>query len=155
VVQIFILNNIRFAGFMNPYIYVLFILWLPFETPGWLLLLLAFAIGFTIDMFSGIMGMHTAATVLMAFVRPGLLKRIAVRSQYDTGLQPGIQDFGFQWFFSYALVLVLVHHFLLFYLEVFSFRDFLVTLSRVIFSTAFSLVLIFLTEYLFLKAKKS
>lgn len=154
LIQIFVLNKIRFGGYLNPYLYVLFILLLPFETPKWLLLLSAFFLGLFVDMFSGVMGIHAAASVLMAFARPGVMKIIAARGQYEPGSQPGIQDFGFPWFFSYSLLLVVLHHLLLFYLEVFSFHEFFITFLRVIFSTAFTLILIFITEYLFLKNKR-
>ncbi|MCU0363051.1 MAG: rod shape-determining protein MreD, partial [Bacteroidales bacterium] len=43
--QVLVFNNIQFSGFINPYVYVLFILLLPLAVPGWLLLLLAFITG--------------------------------------------------------------------------------------------------------------
>jgi len=154
LIQIFVLNQIRLGGYINPYLYVLFILLLPFETPHWLLLVLAFGLGLTIDVFSNTMGMHTAATVLMAFARPGVLKMIATKAQYESGVKPGIQDMGFPWFFSYAGILILIHHFLLFYIEVFRFSEFFTTFFRVILSSIVTLCLVILTEYLFLKIKK-
>ena len=49
LIQVMILNNIQVSGFINPYMYVLFILLLPFETPNWLLLLLSFFLGLSVD----------------------------------------------------------------------------------------------------------
>lgn len=154
IIQIFLLNQIRLGGYINPYLYVLFILLLPFETPRWLLLILAFALGLTIDIFSGTMGMHTAASVLMAFARPCVLKMIATKAQYESGVKPGIQDMGFPWFFSYAGLLIFIHHFLLFYIEVFRFSEFFTTFFRVILSSIVTLALVILSQYLFLKIKK-
>jgi len=65
--QVFVLNNIQVSGYINPYMYVLFILLLPFETPRWLLLISGFAIGISIDLFANTPGMHASATVFMAF----------------------------------------------------------------------------------------
>lgn len=69
--QLLIFNNIEFSGYVNPYVYVMFILILPVSIPSWILLLLGFLTGFVIDVFSGTMGVHTFATVLAGFVAHG------------------------------------------------------------------------------------
>lgn len=153
LVQVFILNNVQLGGYINPYLYVMFILLLPFETPGWLLLGLAFLLGFTVDVFSTTMGMHTAACVFMAYFRPLVLRSVASRQDYEPGIEPGIKDLGFQWFFSYSLFLVFIHHLIFFFLESFRFSEFFPTLLRVLLSVAFSMLLIIVTEYLFKKKK--
>jgi rod shape-determining protein MreD len=70
LLQVLLFNNIQFSGYINPYIYVMFILLLPVEIPAWLMLLLSFATGVIIDYFSGSPGVHSSATVLAGFVRP-------------------------------------------------------------------------------------
>ena len=152
--QVLILNNIQFNGYINPYLYIYFILLLPFETPKWLLLISAFFLGLGIDMFSGTMGINAAATVFMAFFRPIVIKLIASKKDYEQGIQPSISALGFKWFFSYSLILVLIHHFAFFYIEVFRFSEFLTTFYRVIFSTIFTLILIIFCQYLFFKSSK-
>jgi len=147
--QVLILDNINFFGYVNPYLYVYFILLLPFEVPGWLLLASAFALGFSIDIFNGTLGMHTASSVMMAFLRPAVINSIASRKEFEPGMRPSISDLGFQWFFSYAVILVFIHHIVLFYLEVFRFSDFFITLRRVVLSSVFTLLLVILTQYLF------
>jgi len=71
--QLLIFNNIEFSGYVNPYVYVMFILILPVAMPSWILLLLGFLTGFVIDLFSGTMGVDTFATVIAAYVRPWVL----------------------------------------------------------------------------------
>jgi hypothetical protein len=151
LLQVLILNNIQFSGYINPYLYVLFIILLPFETPKWLILVLGFLLGFSIDLFSNTIGMHTFATVLIAFLRPYILKFIAPREGYETGTRPNLKFFGFEWFFKYAIILVLIHHFSLFFIEAFTFHQFFATLLRVILSSMFTLLLIVLSQYLTLK----
>jgi cell shape-determining protein MreD len=148
LVQVFIFNNIQFSGYINPYVYVLFILLLPFETPGWLLLTLAFLLGFSIDILSGTLGMHTAATVFMAFLRPFVLQVFSPRDGYEAGTYPRVHYYGFNWFLKYAAILILAHHLVLFYMEIFRFSDFFSTLLRVLLSTVFSLTLILLSQYI-------
>jgi len=99
--QVLILNNIQLGGIINPYLYVLFLLTLPVQTPK----------------------------VLLLFV-------------------------GFRWFLVYASVLVFVHHFIIFNLEIFRFSDFWSTQLRVLYSSIFTLVLIILSQYLLYKPEK-
>ena len=150
LVQVLILNNIQLSGYLNPYIYILFILSLPYEIPNWLLLVLAFALGITVDLFSHTVGMHSSATVFMAFLRPAVLRTLEPRGGYEPDTQPSIKDYGFSWYFKYAGILVFVHHIFLFYVEVFKLSGFFHTLSRAILSVLFSLALILLIK-LFVK----
>ena len=148
LLQIFILNNVQMGGFINPYIYILFIILLPINTPKWLLLVLGFVLGITIDIFSHTPGMNSSATVFMAFIRPYVLEVIAPREGYEKDSSPRLKIYGFTWFLRYSFILVLAHHFVLFYVEVFRFSDFFLTFSRVILSTIFSTLLIVTSQYL-------
>jgi len=153
LLQVLVLNNINLGGYLNPYVYVMFILLLPFETPNWLLLLSAFVLGFTIDIFTASMGMHAAAATFMAFLRPSVSRIIHSRKEYEPGIKPGINDLGIRWFFSYTLILVFAHNLLLFFVEVFRFEEFFTTMSRVILSTMLSTLLIILINLLVKKDK--
>ncbi|MEN8227486.1 MAG: rod shape-determining protein MreD [Bacteroidota bacterium] len=145
--QVLVMDNVMINGFMVPYIYLLFILLMPFETPRWTQLLLGFLLGMGIDIFENTPGMHTAATVLVAFVRPYLLNLLAPRGGYEPETFPRIHYYGFAWFLKYTLIIVVIHHFTLFYLEVFQLKDFLSTLLRVILSSILSASTIVLSQY--------
>lgn len=151
LLQVLILNNIEISGFVNPYFYILFILLLPFETPKWLLLVSSFTLGLSIDLFSHTLGMHAFACVLVAFIRPFLLKVIAPREGYDAGTTPGVKNFGLEWFMRYAVIIVFTHHFALFFIETFKFHQFFSTLFRVILSSIFTLIIILLSQLLMVK----
>ena len=145
--QVLVMDNVMLNGYMIPYIYLLFILLMPFETPRWTQLVLGFLLGMGIDLFLNTPGMHTAATVLVAFIRPYLLNLLAPRDGYGTDSFPRIHYYGFLWFLKYTLIIVVIHHFLLFYLEVFQLKDFLSTLLRVILSSILSTSTIILSQY--------
>lgn len=151
LVQVFVLNNIRINGYVNPYLYVMFILLLPFEIPGWLLLISSFTLGLSVDIFSHTPGMNAAASVFIAFCRPAVIRLLSGNKGLEPGIKPGIADMGFQWFFLYSFMLIFIHHLLLFYIEVFRFNEFIDTFYRVIMSTVASLVLIILIQYLFMR----
>ncbi|MDA3892507.1 MAG: rod shape-determining protein MreD [Salinivirgaceae bacterium] len=148
LLQVWVLNNIQFSGFVNPYLYVLFILLLPFETPGWLVLVLSFFLGLSVDMFTDTIGMHASASVFMGFLRSFVLQSIAPRDGYETGTYPRVFYYGFTWFLKYSLLLVFLHHLFLFSIEVFNFKTFYFVLLRTVVSTIFSSILILLSQYL-------
>jgi rod shape-determining protein MreD len=147
--QVLVLNNIRFGGYVNPYLYVLFILMLPYDTPGWLMLITSFFLGYSIDSFTNTPGMHTAASVFMAFCRPFILKLVVSNPDDAPDSFPSIADMGFRTFFTYALLLVFIHHTTLFLLEIFRFSEILLTLLRSGISTVFTMFLIIIVQYLF------
>jgi hypothetical protein len=154
VIQVIVLDRINFNGFVNPYLYIYFILLLPIDVSKWVLLLSAFLLGSAIDMFSHTPGLHASASVMIAFIRPFLIRNLSIRGEYEPGLTPGISELGFNWFFIYALVLVFIHHIFLFYLEVFRFSNFFDTLLRAIYSILFTMILVIISQFLFYKNKR-
>jgi len=146
--QVLVLNNIQFSGYVNPFMYVLFILLLPFETPRWLLLISGFLLGLTVDIFSNTLGLHAAASVFMAFMRPYVLRITSPRDGYESGTYPRVFYYGLTWFLNYAIILVVMHHLFLFYFEVFRFSEFFRTLLRVILSSSFTIIIIVLSQYI-------
>jgi len=90
IFQVLVMDNVMISGYMVPYIYLLFILLMPFETPRWIVLMAGFALGLGIDLFEHTLGMHTAATVLIAFVRPYFLNLLAPRDGYEPDTFPRI-----------------------------------------------------------------
>lgn len=144
----------EFSGFINPYLYILFIITLPFETPGWLLLLLAAALGLSIDIFSDTIGMHMAASILLAFLRPFVLARIAPRDNYEPGTLPLPTFYGIPWFFKYTGILVFIHHLFYFIIESFSFGNILQTLAKTVLSSIFTLIIMAVTLMFSYQKKK-
>lgn len=151
--QLLVLNKIQFNGYVNPYIYFLFILLLPIKTPPVTMILTGFALGFIIDHFTGIMGVHTAATVFISFFRNRIIRFTLGLTPEDLLTQPGLSNLGIFRFIYYAGLITLIHHFILFYLEVFTFHNSFDTLLRVIVNSAISLLFIVITMILFEKRR--
>ena len=148
-VQVIVLNNLQFSGSINPFVYIMFIMMLPVKISKSLLLVIAFATGLIVDMFSNTMGMHAAACVFMAFTRPALLRIMSPRDGYDSESYPSVRIQGFTWFLIYAAALTFLHHLVLFYIEVFRFSEFFSTFLRVILSSVATLLTIMISQYLF------
>ncbi len=149
--QVLLFNNIQFSGYINPYVYILFIMSLPFGTPRWLVLILSFILGMSIDMFSDSAGIHAAACTFMGYSRSYILSLVKPRDDYDESKSPSIKDMGFAWFITYAAILTVLHHFVYFYMEVFRFSEIFSVLLRVILSSIFSLLIIIISQYFFSK----
>lgn len=148
IAQVVLMKNLVLFNTAFCFIYVAYILFLPIETNPILLMVLGFALGFMVDIFYDSLGLHTSTLVLMAFVRNFWLSRITPQGGYDAGEGPTLAANGIQWFFIYALPLVFIHHFALFFIEAGGFGLFWYSLSKVFFSTIFTLLIILLLQYL-------
>lgn len=145
LVQVLILNQIQVSGYINPYIYLLFVMLFPMNSPRSVLLPVAFILGLTIDIFTNSLGIHAAATTFVAYVRPFVIRAISSHEE-DRSDEPVMKQNGFGWFLYYTVIMVLLHHTILFFLEVFSFSDILQTFYRIIVSSLFSIFIIVLSQ---------
>jgi rod shape-determining protein MreD len=153
-IQVFLLKNITLYNLSTPYLYILFILLLPFETPNLLLFVLAFILGLTIDAFYDTPGLNAAASVLLALVRVLFISITVQKEGFDNEPEPTLSVMGFRWFFTYALILTLFHHFFLFNLEVFRISEIQYTLTRVVLSSLFTVILMLVSGLLFYRTKE-
>ena len=151
--QVFLLKNIGYYNLSIPYLYILFILILPFGIPNGLLFLFAFLTGLTIDVFYDTLGLNAAACTVMAFVRIVFINLTVQRDGFDNEPEPSLGIMGFRWFIFYAFILTFSHHFILFTFENFKFTEIGYTLIRVILSTLFTVFLMLITEFAFFRKK--
>lgn len=147
LVQVILLNNINFLGFINPFIYLMFILLYPLNGNQTLLIFLSFLLGICIDIFGDSGGVHAAACVFIAFIRPQVLK-FSFGISYEYNMikiykSPLVERI------TYISFMVLVHHLVLFSIEIFSLSHILLLLKSTLFSGIFSIVIIFCTMLLF------
>jgi hypothetical protein len=154
LVQVLLVNHIRLGGYVHPYIYLIFIMLLPVTMPKWQVLLLGFGLGLSIDLFTGTLGLHAGATTLMAFCRPTILRIVSGHQKLENVQEPDLGQLGGVWFLRYAVCMVLVHHFALFFLESFSFHLILQVLLRILLSAPVSIFLIMMILYIFNPEKK-
>ena len=147
LLQVLLLNNINFLGYVNPYLYVLFIILYPFNGNQTLFLLLCFLLGLGVDIFEDSGGINAAACLVVAYIRPAILRfSFGVSYDYQT-VKFSSTPYGSR--FSYVALLVFVHHFVLFLLEIFSFAHLLLLLKKTFFSGIFTIVLVFMALALF------
>lgn len=150
-VQVFVLDQIPpLHHLVSPYLYYLFILWLPFKTGRRTLLVLAFLLGFALDSFTKTYGLHSASCVLIAYLRPYLIKLLLPKEEVEFNFrEPSVRSLGFTPYFTYITILTFIHHISLFFLEALQTGGMVYFIVKALFSTAVSLLLILLTELLF------
>ncbi|MDH7445472.1 rod shape-determining protein MreD [Aquimarina sp. 2201CG14-23] len=147
LVQVFILNHINFLGYLNPYIYIIFILLAPININKSLFLFLSFILGLTIDMFGDSGGVHAAASIIIAYLRPVVLRSVfGLSYEFQT---VKLSKVGLGERLAYVTLMVFLHHTILFSLEIFNFSHTLLIAKKTLFSSLFSIIVIMLVLVLF------
>ncbi|HEX9150553.1 MAG TPA: rod shape-determining protein MreD [Flavobacterium sp.] len=145
-VQIIIFNNMNFLGYISPFPYILFIILYPVNGNKSGLLIASFLLGLIMDMFSNSGGIHTTACIILAYFRPYIFKfSFGLSYEYQT---VKLNDVLTPERFSFILMSVVIHHFVLFVLEAFQFSFILDILLRTLLSTVFTILLCIIIIYL-------
>ena len=144
LLQVLVLNEVLFSSYINPFLYVLLIITLPLRTPKWFLLSYAFLLGFSIDLFSGSLGFHSTATILIAFVKPLISKITIPHNILAETDEITLKKIGSKSFITFSLLLVLIHNSCLFITEHLNFN--LDLLGKIIASSIVTLIIILITQ---------
>ncbi len=154
ILQVALLKNLVLFNTSFCFLYVAFILLLPVEMGNLLLMLIAFLLGISVDIFYNSLGLHTMALVLLAYLRNHWLATITPQGGYDIGTPPTLAANGLQWFLVYTLPLVFVHHLVLFFVEASGFTLFWYTMLKAISSLLFTMAVMLLLQYLSLDRRR-
>lgn len=154
IIQLAILDNIQLHSYVYINIYILAIYILPYRLRKASILLFGFFLGLFIDFANNTMGIHAAASTLIAYIRPRLLMLTSNREQIDD-IQGKQNINNFTWFFKYVMVSTTVFNVVLIMAEAFSFHNFWITLVRMVCSTIASVFFILLYYFIVLKKKQN
>lgn len=152
LVQVVICNNINFLGYINPYIYIIFIFLFPIRDNRLIFLLVSFTLGMLVDMFSDSGGVHAAASVCLAYARPILLKSSFGMLYEHQSIKFSTTEIGS--LITYVTFGTVLHHFILFSLEIFNISNILLILKKTLFSSIFTILLSLLIIILFSRNRK-
>ncbi|MCF6349675.1 MAG: rod shape-determining protein MreD [Flavobacteriaceae bacterium] len=154
LLQVLLLNNIYFLGYLNPMLYIIFVFLYPLKKEKSLFLILCFFLGLTIDFFSNSGGINAAAIVLIAYIRQPLLHLIQNKTEFDY-LLFNIKNLPFIQVIIYIFSMTFIHHLIIFSLEFYKTQGVLNILGKVIITTILSAVLISFCVQLFVKNKRA
>jgi rod shape-determining protein MreD len=150
--QVFVFNNILFLGYINPYLYVAFVVFYPLKKKRFLFLFLSFFLGLTIDLFSDSGGINAFSLLFIAYIRLFLVRILFKKTEQDY-LLFDLQQEPFGKVFNYVITLIVIHHFILFSLANFSSQNFSSVLTNTLYSSIFTSVLFFIGTYIIRKKK--
>jgi hypothetical protein len=130
--QVLVFNHLNILGSINPMIYILFFFWYPVQENRTVLIGLAFLLGFSIDLFSDTMALHTAAALTTAFFRYPIMR-------FVFGVNMEFQNFRIAnstrvQQYSFLALLIGIHNLTFFGLEIFSLPNLLLILKRILFT---------------------
>lgn len=152
IIQIFVLNQINFGGWINPYVYILFIILYPINSNKFGFITASFFLGLVMDIFSDSGGVHSTACLLLAYLRPSFLRfAFGLSYEYQT---IRIADKLSVDRFTFIMISILSHHIILFSLEVYRLDLFFEIISRTILSTIFTFIICVISIYLIKPSRK-
>lgn len=154
LIQLILLDNIQIHSYVCINLYILSIYVLPYRWSNVAILFFGFCLGMFVDLINHTMGVHTIATTLIAFMRPQMLLLTSNREQISD-IQGRQKISEFAWFFKYIVINTLIFNSVFILCETFSFRNFPITLLRIVCSTLASIFFILLYYLIALKEKKN
>jgi hypothetical protein len=151
LVQVYVLNKIpHLHKLITPYIYYLFILWLPFSVSRMGLLVIGFFTGLILDYFMMTPGLHAAPCVLIAYIRPFVINILTPKETAEFNYrEPSPKAMQWTPYMVYVLILTLLHHTYMVFLEWLDFGSILDFIIKIFTTTGISMLLIFAVELLF------
>jgi len=150
--QVLILNHILLFGYINPMVYIVWVFLFPIKKNKSLFLILSFLLGLSIDFFSDSGGINAAATLFIAFIRLPILKAVLGKTDFDY-LLFNLRSISTSKTFTYISSLTIIHHFIVFSLEYFSFNAIINIISTTLFTSLFTITISLLGISLFTKKK--
>jgi rod shape-determining protein MreD len=148
--QVFVLNNILFLGYINPYLYITFVFLYPLKSNRIPFLFYSFLLGLFIDFFSDSGGIHAFSILFIAYLRLIFIRIYFRKIETDYSFFK-LNSESFGKIFNYVVTLTVIHHLIYFSFANFSFRNFSNVLLNALFSSTFTLTLYFLWTYIFTK----
>ena len=155
LIQIVVVRNLVLFDVAFCYVYIAFILLLPIELSVITAMLLAFASGLLVDVFYNTLGIHAAASVFIMFIRQRWLGFLTPRGGYDIGIAATPQALGLRWFVTYAFPLVVVHHVLIFFIEIATVQLFSYTLAKIFASAIFTVLMMVIIQYILYSSSRT
>jgi rod shape-determining protein MreD len=150
--QVLVLNNINFLGYINPYLYIAFVLLYPLKENRFSFLFFSFILGLLVDFFSDSGGIHAFSTLFIAYIRLFFIKvyfrKLPVDYPFFT-----LKSESFGKVFNYIVTLTIIHHLIYFSFANFSFQNLSMVFLNTLYASIFTLILFFTGNYIFTKSE--
>ncbi len=115
ILQVLLFDQLQLLGVCHPYIYVLCLLMMPITLSHSADMIIGAVVGLIMDIFCNSMGIHTAACIFIMFIRPYLIGAI-VNDKDRLNEQISLRSLGMEALLRYVVILVVIHHLIVFLL---------------------------------------
>ena len=119
LLQVLLFDQLQLWGACHPYIYILCLLMMPITLPHNVDMLIGALVGLVMDVFCNSLGVHTAACILVMFVRPYLIGAL-VNDKDRLNEQISLRSIGMEAILRYVVIMVIIHHLMVFALAAWS-----------------------------------
>jgi rod shape-determining protein MreD len=141
VLQVLLFNHMHIAIWGFPMVYILFLINLSPRLPKWAELFIGSAIGIIMDIWYSSLGIHMAACVTIAFVRPLLLANMVQDIERIKDNVKGI-TIGTLEYAKIVVILTIIHHFIVFALEAWNWSQWWIVLLQTLISSAMTITIL-------------
>lgn len=150
LIQVLVFRTTTLWDVAACFIYLGFLIQLPFYLPKIAILFITFCFTFAIDIFFDTPGVHTAAALMIMYFRPSIIKILSPQGGYESQDSINIFNMGIQWHTLYAFIMIFIHTTLVFILESIGSFHFGTSLLKIFSTTMFTLIVVMLYQFLFL-----
>jgi hypothetical protein len=144
--RIIVFDNFNYISIL---IYPFFLMMLPINTPNWLLVIIGFGMGISLDVFYDSLGVHAAACTFSVFARSMILELIKPKNGYPENVGLTRKRYGIGWFLSYLSIFLFVHMLFYFSVEAFTFVYWKEILIKTFSSFLISFIIILIYQFIF------
>ena len=141
LLQVLLFNQLQLFGVCHPYVYVMCLLMMPLTLSQNADMIIGAAVGLVMDMFCNSLGVHTAACILLMFIRPYLVG-VLVNDKDRLNEQLTSRTLGMEAMIKYVVIMVLIHHFMVFMLAAWSWTHFWFVLAETAVSSLLTIAII-------------
>lgn len=141
VLQVLLFDQLQLWGACHPYVYILCLMMMPITLPHSLDMVIGAVAGLIMDIFCNSLGIHTAACILIMFIRPYLIGSI-VNDKDRLNEQISLRAIGMEAMLKYVVILVIIHHLTVFALAAWSWHHIGFVLLETIVSSIVTILVI-------------
>ena len=134
ILQVLLFDQLQLLGVCHPYIYILCLLMMPITLSHSADMIIGAVVGLIMDVFCNSLGVHTAACIFIMFIRPYLIGAI-VNDKDRLNEQISLRALGMEALLRYVVILVVVHHLIVFLLAAWSWEHIGFVLAETIVSS--------------------
>lgn len=141
ILQVLLFDQLQLLGVCHPYIYILCLLMMPITLSHSADMIIGAVVGLIMDIFCNSLGVHTAACIFIMFIRPYLIGAI-VNDKDRLNEQISLRALGMEALLRYVVILVVVHHLIVFLLAAWSWAHIGFVLAETIVSSLITISVI-------------